>query len=374
MLNKVIKYSYNDVSVVPSKISEIEHRSECNPFYEDGFLPIFTAPMSSVVDESNFDIFEENKIHAILPRNCELNVRIKYSLENKWAAFSLAEFEDFFCDETNLQHYSKLDKKALIDIANGHMKKMYQLVSKAKKIHGDKLKIMIGNIANPETYKEVWKCGADYVRVGIGGGSCCITSSNTAINYPQASLISEILDIKWNLIREFNLNNDEMPKIIADGGIRNYSDVVKAMALGADYVMIGGLLGSLIESCGKMFTKCNDGSIMEIKNTDYEHIIENNGSFELYNTHDKTTINNLFKIVYGMASKQGQLDIIGKKCKTSEGISKEIPVTTNLKTWVNNMEDYLKSAMSYLNLKHLHCFYLAQVVLISNNAKEAINK
>ena len=61
MLIKERKLCYNDVMIVPAKVSNIEHRKECDPFYRDGYLPIFTAPMSTVVNENNYQIFEDNK-------------------------------------------------------------------------------------------------------------------------------------------------------------------------------------------------------------------------------------------------------------------------------------------------------------------------
>lgn len=374
MLVKEIKYSYNDISITPHRTTVIEHREDCNPFDDNGFLPIFTAPMSSVVDENNFNIFEENKIYPILPRSCDIKIRLEYSMEGKWASFSLSEFELYFCDESNVEHYNNFDKKALIDVANGHMEKIYKLVRKAKKIHGNNLKVMIGNIANPLTYYDVYSCGADYVRVGIGGGSCCITSSNTAVHYPQASLVSEMAEVKNNIKKTYCLNDEDLPKIIADGGIRNYSDVIKALALGADYVMIGGLFGSLIESCGKMYTKTHDGNTIFINRNDYDSIKEEDNMFVLVNEHDKTVIDNLYKVIYGMASKQGQIDIDGEKHKTSEGIIKEIKVTTNLNKWVDNMIAYLRSAMSYISVNKVCQMKFAKCILISDNAKNSINK
>jgi hypothetical protein len=71
------------------------------------------------------------------------------------------------------------------------MKKIFEEVKKAKNIHNDNLIVMIGNIANPRTYRHAFECGADYVRLSVGTGRGCITSSNVAIHYPIASLISE---------------------------------------------------------------------------------------------------------------------------------------------------------------------------------------
>lgn len=181
MLFKEVKYSYNDVMIIPSKVSNIEHRGECDPFHKDGYLPIFTAPMSTVVNEENYQIFEDNKIHAILPRNISYDIRLEYALNNKWAAFSLQEFEDFFCDEGYVKHYIKHKKKVLIDIANGHMKKLFVIAKKAKRLYGESLQLMIGNVANPKTYEEVLKCGADYVRLGIGSGAGCFVEGTKVL-------------------------------------------------------------------------------------------------------------------------------------------------------------------------------------------------
>ena len=68
--------SFNDICLVPSVISEIEHRSECSPYLDNGMLPLFTAPMTSVIDENNWKIFKENKINTIIPRSVDINYTI----------------------------------------------------------------------------------------------------------------------------------------------------------------------------------------------------------------------------------------------------------------------------------------------------------
>jgi IMP dehydrogenase/GMP reductase len=230
-----MKYSYNDVMVKPAVLSTIEHRAECNPYDENGKLPLFTAPMDSVVNTNNFELFEKNGIIPILPRTESLETRIDYACDGKWAAFSLQEFEQEFAsgDIVTAQMI-----KVLIDIANGHVTRLYELVRASKKIYGNRIQIMVGNIANPETYRVCVEAQVYGVRLGIGGGAGCITTSNVAIHYPQASLISEIYEIKQEYINK-GLNKNSLPKIIADGGISGYSDAIKCLALGADYVMMG---------------------------------------------------------------------------------------------------------------------------------------
>lgn len=373
MLIKELKYSYNDISIVPAVISQINHRHECNPYDKNGFLPIFTAPMSTVVNIENFDLFEKNKIYPILPRNESLENRIDNLLKSKWSAFSLSEFNDLFCNEELYQTYEKVSKKALIDVANGHMKCIYDSVKKAKSLYGDTLKIMIGNIANPETYRECVKANVDFVRVSIGSGMGCSTTSNTSTHYPIASLIDEMVKIKREIIE--STNNTNITKIIADGGIRNFSDVNKALALGADYVMIGGLFSSLVESCAKTFYYDINDDIVELHPITDDEVFEENGIFHYKKNNKIHIINKIYKIFYGMASRNGQIDINGKKTKTSEGLVKTIECTTNLYKWAENMTDYLRSAMSYTNCKTLDEFNKnVNCVLISNNTFNSVNK
>ena len=79
--------------------------------------------------------------------------------------------------------------KICIDLANGHMKVLLNLVKSIKEKYGDKIKIMTGNIANPKTYKSYEEAGVDYCRCSVGTGAGCITSSLTAIHYPIFSLL-----------------------------------------------------------------------------------------------------------------------------------------------------------------------------------------
>lgn len=375
MLIKEMKYCYNDIAIVPAIKSNIEHRSECNPYtgkFGESSLPIFTAPMSTVVNVHNFELFEQNHIIPILPRNFPLETRIYYLKRGKWAAVGLQEFEDLFItNDWDMELYPEVN--VLIDIANGHMSKLHNLIydAKVKYKWSNRFKIMAGNIANPQTYYEMAKAGVDFVRLSVGSGSGCLTSSNTSIHYPIASLLSETYEIKKKLEHA----GEWTPLIIADGGIRNYSDVIKAIGiLGADYVMIGSVFASLIESAAPTFYYQNDGkSITEIN--PFEHKIDAypDGTFDIDEEH---IIDNLHKVFYGMASRRGQEDINGEKKKTSEGIQKILPATTNLRKWTENMVAYMQSAMSYTNCLYLGEFNPENVdgIIISNQTKESINK
>ena len=391
IINNTPKYSYNDIMVVPAVISNIEHRAECNPYDENGMLPLFTAPMDSVVGLSNFKMFEEHRIIPILPRTENLIDRLEYSTNGKWAAFSLQEFEAHFTKNNLFNKKTDEPIRALIDIANGHVTCLYELVRNSKKIYGDNIKIMVGNIANPETYRVCVESGVDFVRCSVGTGAGCITASNTSIGYPVASLINEISKIKEELI-ERGANKDKLTKIIADGGIRNFSDIIKALALGSDYVMIGSVFAKMLESAALKVTTRDPISkikFLRLPIERYEDIkYENKCWYGKYtdefisemkergHTTDKEykLIGTIYAKFYGMASKAGQIAMKGKKVHTSEGIEKTLEVTYKMSTWVENFTDYMRSAMSYTNSKNLDDFRKSNVVVISNNTYNSINK
>lgn len=374
MIINEMKYCYNDITIVPSIKSCIEHRSECNPYmgeFEKSPLPIFASPMSTVINEKNFSLFEENNIIPILPRNVVLETRCEYLKNGKWVALGLQEFEDLFINNNwDFDSYPRIN--VLIDIANGHMSKMHNMVYEAKNKYKfcQEFKIMVGNIANPQTYYELAKAGADFIRLGIGGGSGCITASNTSIYYGYASLIYETYQIKKRL-KEIG---EHAPCIIADGGIRNYSDVIKAIgALGADYVMIGGLFSQVIESAAKTFYVNKEDCICEVNPFNDKIEIKLDGTFEI---NGEIVTNNLYKVFYGMASRKGQEDMNGVKSKTSEGIEKTFKCTTNLRKWKENMVSYIQSAMSYTNCRTIQEFNPENVngIIISTETQKSINK
>ena len=343
MLDLEMKYGYNDVSIVPTEISYISHRADVIPYYAYCHLPIFAVPMSSIYVKNSTD-FWINGISNIVPRSVDIKDRLSNKLQGIWRAFSLSEIEKYFIENKQNDFIYKI----CIDIANGHLNYLYEVVKKLKSLY-PRCEIMTGNIANPETLHIAANAGVDYIRLGIGSGSGCITSSNTAIHYPMASLINDCYKYK----KQWNLNI----KLIADGGIRNYDDVIKALALGADYVMIGGL-----------FAEC--------KETNPNYYIKSNGVYCKANEEDlqKPDIQ-LYHKFYGMASKEGMKDLHLNK-HTAEGIVRYIAIKyDSLHQWTSNMEDYLRSAMSYCNAKSLQDFIgTPKVTVISNNAKNAINK
>ena len=302
--------------------------------------------MDTVISTENAQLFTSNKIHAIIPRGEEQST---FGSESMFKSLSLDEFiHEYLSTEpvsTLLKHY------ILIDIANGHMKKLVDAAKQAKEKYKESLVLMIGNIANPETYSIFSSIGVDYCRIGIGNGNACLTTKQSSVGYPMASLIKECSDIK--------IQNGFSTKIVADGGMKDFSDIILALALGADYVMVGSLLNKSLESCGDTYVFGN------IKINQYSN-------FAKWLFKKKFRLTKKFR---GMSTKEVQRKWKKKIIKTSEGISKKQSVEYTLKQWVENFEDYLRSTMSYSNAKNLEEFIgQAEIIQISDKAYDRFNK
>ena len=384
--NNKIYYSYKDVTILPSIISNIEHRSSCNPYYDNGLLPLFTSPMDTVVGEENFSSFYNESIVPILPRTIDVNKRLKNSTDGKWSAYSLSEFERLFCNGLNVIQSDSIF--ALIDVANGHMSKILDVSRRAKNLYGDKITIMAGNIANPQTYIQYAEAGIDYCRCGIGGGNCCITATQLGIFCPMATLISDIYNIKKLLLSQ---GKKKLPKIVADGGVRNYDDIIKALALGADYVMCGSIFSKMMESSAHKFLGKDsrvrlrfpieryknlkfDGNNWVGNYTD-EFLAELESKGVKKDDNAQIVIGKVKSMYYGMASERGQIALNGSKTKTSEGNMKLLDVTYTMHGWSTNFKDYLRSAMSYIGCTRINDIAeCSEVIINSKNASESINK
>lgn len=370
-MNKLIKLGYDDISIVPETISKIRHRKECFCYDENLSLPIFTAPMDQVVDIDSAEIYMRNSINAVIPRTVDFENRIKLMLQNTdnercFFAFSLTEAQELFLeipalntpfvliDQLRFNLASELFTGAYricIDIANGHMKELLDVIKEIKKLYGQRVIIMSGNIANPETYRKYVEVGCDFVRCSIGSGSRCTTSSNVAIHYGCFSLLKEIWEIKNDMKAKC--------KIIADGGIKGYGDIQKAL-LYADYVMIGSLFNKAIDSAGtpvygRFYWDFFGEKILnpfktflyygkKVKKKDYGRVLRliKEGKVDVW------------KEYYGMSTKIAQSKINPNGVlKTGEGKVERQKVEYSIKQWVQNESDFLRSAMSYTNSKTL---------------------
>ena len=347
--DKDVKVDFNDILITPSITTDISSRTEVNPFKTNELLPLFTAPMDTVVDSNNADLFINHKINVCLPRG------EKRTQNEMFQAYSLKQFRDEFMTE-NLVNTFKTPTYVLIDTANGHILELIEIVRIAKEWYGNKMVLMVGNIANPHTYKLLSDVGADYIRVGIGNGNGCLTTQQLGIGYPIASLIRECYYMSLSL--------GNPAKIVADGGMKEYSDIIKALALGADYVMLGSILNKCVESCGKTFIRGN-GRPIEISNYEAINHFKNADLGE----------SKIIKEFRGMSTKEVQKKWGNETLKTSEGVVRYRPVEYTLGQWVDNFESYLRSAMSYVNARTLEEFVSnSEFINITNNAYNRFKK
>lgn len=335
--NMDIKFDFNDILITPNISSSIENRGVINHKYKDGFLPIVTAPMDMVISNKNEELFLFNNIRAVLPRGEKSNNPLVIE------SLSLNEIIERYDNES-----LEVSGGYLIDIANGHMEKLFYAVKIIKQSYPD-LFLMVGNIANPETYRMLSEAGADAIRVGIGGGGSCSTTVHTGVGYAMGSLIKECYDISCTL--------DAPALIIADGGMKNYSDIIKALYLGADYVMVGGLFNRCIESAGDNYLF----NLIKVPQWVAEWCFLR-----------KLPI---YKHMRGMSTKEVQKKWGKTDLKTSEGVTRRNKVEYSLSQWVEKFEDYLRSSMSYSGSLSLNDFKgKGNFTLISQNVYKRFNK
>ncbi len=129
----------------------------------------------------------------------------------------------------------------VVDSAHGHSKGIIDRVASVKKTYPD-IQVIAGNVATGEGAEALVKAGVDAVKVGIGPGSICTTRVVTGVGVPQITAIANVVEA---------VGKKEIP-IIADGGIRFSGDIAKAIAAGADTVMLGGILAGTEEAPGQV--------------------------------------------------------------------------------------------------------------------------
>jgi len=344
-------FDFDDILIVPKVKTDISSRYK--NIILSRTLPLFTAPMDTVVDIENMFDFMENGISVTLPRTIK---RDEYHLVPRGVFVSMG-FEDInFELKTGLKNLKK-DLCVVIDVANGHMQKVFDYCREIKTLRPD-IVLMVGNIGNPETYQWYAKGNCvDYIRVGIGNGGGCLTTKQSGVGYPMASLIQEVRKAKLLYVYDHKDEPDlKVPAIVADGGMKDHSDIIKALALGADYVMIGSIFNKALESCAQ----------------NYLYGVKINKRFAKYFFKKGRPVKKYFR---GMSTKSAQKAMGKTSFKTSEGVVRFRKVEYHLNGWVENFEHYLRNAMSYCDAQTLDEFVgKSKICQITTKAYDRFNK
>ena len=165
---------------------------------------------------------------------------------------------------------------------------------------------MAGNVATLTAFKDLENWGAHSIRVGIGGGSICSTRVRTGHGIPTFQSILDCASVA------------RTAKVIADGGLKTSGDIVKALAAGADFVVLGSMLAGTEETPGDIIKK--DGQ--------------------------------LHKKYRGMASEEAQIDWRGR-CSVSEGICATVPYHGPVAEVLKQIEGGIRSGFSYSGARNL---------------------
>jgi len=305
---------FDDILLVPQR-SDIESRHSVDLTMTIGYdqtaiklnTPVIAAPMDTVCGPEMCIAMHNygglGILHRYMTKQEQLNIARDLVEKNIRFGVAVSSNDDFIKHAQAM--YDLGVRIILVDTANGHGNYAIRAVRELRGIAED-LHIMAGNVATADGFVMLAESGADSVRVGIGGGSACTTRIVSGHGVPT---LTSIMDCdSW---REYS--NYHTCSIIADGGIRNSGDMVKAFAAGADCVMVGSMLAGTDESPGNVFVDANGKRV---------------------------------KTFRGMASADAQKDANGI-VSVAEGISTTMPYKGSVKNIIDQIRGGLGSGCSY---------------------------
>lgn len=347
-INNEPKLDFDDVLLVPQR-SKTASRSEVKierkfSFYHSSQtwtgVPIMAANMDTVgTFDMSQSLFKKGMI-TCLHKHYEIDQYKEniFDLNYQWVSIGIKE-EDIL----KLRQITNVlgnVPNICIDVANGYTDDFVNFCLRVRNEFGDTPIIMAGNVCTPEMVQEIiLHGGVDIIKVGVGPGSACTTRLKTGVGYPQLSAIIECSHAAHGLRN----GSGRLGLICSDGGCRTPSDVSKAFAAGADFVMLGGMLAGCEECEGEW---------------EYEYKCESKPD----NLTDKTITwwqpfdpgNNLEKrkkrlTFYGMSSHVAQEKYGGvKEYRASEGRVKTILYKGLAEHVVNDILGGIRSACAYI--------------------------
>jgi IMP dehydrogenase len=325
IINKEV-LSFDDVILVPG-YSDLRTRKSIDTSVEVNYsnkklkfsIPIISSPMSTVTEAHMSNAMISQGGLGIIHRYNTIEFQAKllsYVNHRDYRAAAIGVTGDF---KERLSALVENDLNIVcIDIAHGDHVMMEEAVDFVRNEYPD-LFVIAGNIATGEAYKRLSAAGAHAVRTSVGSGSICTTRIQTGHGMPT---FQAILDCQAARLEMINNELENVAYIIADGGIKNSGDVVKSLAAGADFAMLGSMLSGTRETPGKIITN-SDGK-----------------KVKRYN---------------GMASKAAQKNWKGTY-NSIEGVASYVPYKGTTSKVINEIMSNVRSGMSYSgasNLKEL---------------------
>ena len=239
--------TFDDVLLVPKYSSVLPSQTILKSKLSNSItldLPLLSSAMDTVTESKMAIAMAKSGGIGVIHRN--LNIKKQCLEVSKVKRLNLKVGAAVGTSQNDLDRAKSLIDQnidlVVIDTAHGHSVKVLNTLSKIKKIIGKKT-LCVGNVATGEAAKKLYNSGSDIIKVGIGPGSICTTRMIAGIGVPQ---LTAIMNVKKSL-------RGKKTKIISDGGIKFSGDLIKALAAGADAIMMGSILAGTDECPGKKF-------------------------------------------------------------------------------------------------------------------------
>ena len=305
---------FDDVLLVPQQ-SAIASRSDIDIRSSLGVgiqldIPIISSPMDTVTESPMAAALSDCGGLSIIHRYNSIDIQCKHveCLPAESLVGAAIGVTGDYIDRATALHGAGANVLC-VDIAHGHHILMKHAISELREIFGDEIHIMAGSVATLDGFNDLADWGANSIRVGIGGGSICSTRTQTGHGVPTLASVMACAD------------SDRDVALIADGGLRSSGDIVKALAAGADFVMLGSMLAGTEESPG-------------------ERVIINGEARKIYR---------------GMASSDAQIDWRGHAASI-EGVSSTVPYQGTVADKIQEICMGIRSGLSYTGARNLSEF------------------
>lgn len=311
--------SYDDIIILDTIYSEIDSREiDISASLGKGIVlkvPIISSPMDTVTESGMAIAMALCGGIGVIHNNCSTEYQVNEIKKVK--NFEKKNLKVLFACGTREEEYSRLKKcfeaggdGVIVDTSQGNTKYSLKMIKYVKENYPEKL-LVGGNVSTKEACKNIIDSGADVIRIGQSCGSICITSKTIGIGRAQAAAVYEC----GKYCRERKI------PIIADGGIKNSGDIFKALALGANFVMIGNLLARCEESSGKVISNVN-GVIKKYRGMGCRDVLNENKNFRGYSSE-------------------------------AQGISGGVPLSGNVSNFIKEKVDSLKKSFHVVNSKNI---------------------